>query len=64
MCYQLVVAAALSLFVPSAWAYKPAPPISHTTASPDGKHIFVMLSTESEEDELNHWNEETQARSA
>lgn len=45
-----------------AQAYKPAPPRSHITPSPDGRFVFVMLSPESLDRELGHWNEETQAQ--
>jgi hypothetical protein len=52
----------LAISVPAASAYKPAPPRTYATESPDGRHVFVMISPLSEARDLEIWNEETQNR--
>ena len=51
--------AIFTLGVNLARADRPAPPMSHTTASADGKFIFVMLPAD---EDPSRWNEETQAK--
>jgi hypothetical protein len=56
-------AVALFLFAWSAGtalAYKPAPPMTYAIESPDGRHVFVMISPLSAARDLEIWNEETQ----
>jgi hypothetical protein len=58
MSKQVIATTLLVLLAADASAYKPARPKSHTTTSPDGRHIFVMLSSDPIDEELQHWNEQ------
>ena len=59
---QFLVALILAIQVSDASAYKPARPMSHATTSPDGQHVFVMLSHEPINEELAHFNEQVQPK--
>ena len=59
---QLLVALILAVPVSDVSAYKPARPMSHTITSPDGQHVFVMLSHEPLDEELTHFNEQVRPK--
>ena len=62
MSKYLVAATTFVVFVSQASAYKPAPPASHATTSPDGQHVFVILSHETMKEELTRFNEQWQPK--
>jgi hypothetical protein len=57
---HLLAVLILAIAAPDAAAYKPAPPRTYATESPDGRHVFVMISPLAEARELEMWIEETQ----